>query len=98
MVGRRNRAGHPGCEAVLHSGIPPRRARPGARHASGDTAMIGWFKALDMGSKTMVIVFLLLVAVAVVGIGIHLVDTAFNTAEQKGAIVDRKSTRLTSSH
>lgn len=51
--------------------------------------MIGWFKALDMGGKAMVIVFALLIAVACIGTGIHLVDTAFDTAEQKGAIVER---------
>src|SRR3546814_1195870 len=76
MVGRRNRAGHPRREAVLHARIPPRRAGPGARHAAGDVAMIGWFKALDMGGKAMVIVFALLLAIACVGTGIHLVDTA----------------------
>lgn len=51
--------------------------------------MIGWFKALDMGGKAMVIVFALLLAIACVGTGIHLVDTAFDNAEQKGAIVER---------
>lgn len=51
--------------------------------------MIAWFKALDMGGKAMVIAFILLVAIACVGTGIHLVDTAFDTAEQKGAIVER---------
>lgn len=51
--------------------------------------MIVWFKALGMGGKVMVIVFALLIVITLVGTGIHLVDTAFDTAEQKGAIVER---------
>jgi hypothetical protein len=51
--------------------------------------MISWFKALDMGGKAMAIVFALLLVITLVGTGIHLVDSAFDTAEQKGAIVER---------
>jgi hypothetical protein len=51
--------------------------------------MITWFKALDMGGKAMVILCVALLAVVAIGTATHLIDAAFETAEQKGAIVER---------
>lgn len=51
--------------------------------------MIAWFKGLDLAGKAgMAFLAIALVAI-LIGTATHLVDAAFETAEQKGVITER---------
>lgn len=51
--------------------------------------MIAWFKTLDVAGKIGMIFLALPLVAIVIGTGIHFIDAAFGTAEQKGALTER---------
>ena len=51
--------------------------------------MIDWFKSLDVAGKAGMIFLVIAMVAILIGTGKHLVDAAFETAEQKGAVIER---------
>lgn len=51
--------------------------------------MIAWFKALDFASKAWIVLLAIMLVAVAIGTGIHFIDAAFGSAEQKGAATER---------
>lgn len=51
--------------------------------------MISWFKALDIQGKVGMIFLAIALVIIVIATATHLIDAAFETAEQKGAVTER---------